>query len=110
MCADVGGDAQGPARFPPRCLRPRARRRRRMLEVRYRYEDDAVVPVDMSRKTSLSLALLGQEHEADLEVVKLCTTNDHEARADAEIGMLWYDYDPGRATCRHAIEAEQERI
>src|SRR5437870_3643120 len=30
-----------------------------MLEVRYRYHDKAVVPVEMARKTTLSLALLG---------------------------------------------------
>lgn len=84
---------------------------REMLEVRYAYKDNAVVPVAMSRKTSLSLALLGQGHEPKTkEIVELCTKNDKEARDDAAGGLLWYDFNPSKATCRRAMEAEQRII
>ena len=50
---------------------------REMVEVRYAYRDNAVVPVAMARKTALSLALLGQGHRAKTdEIVELCTKND----------------------------------
>jgi hypothetical protein len=82
-----------------------------MTEVRYTYTDNALVPVAMSRKTSLSLALLGQRGELKTdEIVQLCTTNDKEARDDAASGLLWYDFDPQRATCRKAMEKEQKAI
>lgn len=82
-----------------------------MIEVRYRYTDNAVVPVAMSRKTSLSLAVLGQGAEPKtMEIVEHCTKNDHEARSDARDGLLWYDFDPSRASCRRQIESEQRTI
>ncbi len=82
-----------------------------MLEVRYAYQDNAVVPVAMSRKTALSLALLGQGYESKIdEIVAACTKNDKEAREDAEGGLLWYDFNPTRSTCRRAMEAEQRAI
>ncbi len=82
-----------------------------MIEVRYAYGDDAVVPVALSRHTSLSLALLAQgaEHEND-KVIPDCTKGDKEARDDAAIGLLWYDFDPSRASCRKAIDREQRTI
>jgi hypothetical protein len=84
---------------------------REMVEVRYGYKDNAVVPVAMSRKTSLSLALLGQGHEPKLnDVVAACTKNDKEARDDAAGGLLWYNFNPSKATCRKAMEAEQRII
>ncbi len=84
---------------------------REMLEVSYKYTDNAVVPVAMSRKTSLSLALLGQGHAPKTkEVVELCTKNDKEAREDAEAGLLWYDFNPSKSSCRKAMEQEQRRI
>lgn len=85
---------------------------REMLEVRYMYKDNAVVPVAMARKTAISLAVLGQGAftERQGEIVEKCTTNDHEAREDADAGLLWYDFDPTRGTCRRAMEAEQRII
>lgn len=84
---------------------------REMVEVRYAYTDNAVVPVAMSRKTSLSLGLLGQGHEPKTkEVVDLCTKGDKEARDDADAGLLWYNFNPSKSTCRRAMEAEQRII
>ena len=82
-----------------------------MLEVKFKYKDEAVIPVELSRHSSLSLALLA--HGADHEwktIVPDCTKNDKEAREDAEGGLLWYDFDPSRATCRKAIDREQRLI
>ena len=82
-----------------------------MLEVSYKYKDEAVIPVELARHSSLSLALLAQgaDHEWKTIVVD-CTKNDKEAREDAEGGLLWYDFDPTRATCRRAIDREQRTI
>lgn len=82
-----------------------------MLEIRYTYRDNAVVPVAMARKTALSLAVLGQGHEPKTSgIVELCTKNDREAREDAAGGLLWYDFNPSKASCRRAIAEEQRRI
>ncbi|MBX3208559.1 MAG: hypothetical protein KF764_26235 [Labilithrix sp.] len=84
---------------------------REMLEVRYTYKDNAVVPVKMARKTALSLALLGQGHVPKTKaIVEACTKNDKEARDDADSGLLWYGFDPQRASCRRAMEREQQTI
>jgi hypothetical protein len=82
-----------------------------MIEVRYKYGDDAVIPVELSHHTTLSLALLAQgaEHETKL-VIPDCTKNDKEAREDAAIGLLWYDFNPSMASCRKAIDREQKTI
>jgi hypothetical protein len=82
-----------------------------MLEVKYKYTDEAVIPVALARHTSLSLALLAQgaEHEWKT-ILPDCTKNDKEAREDAEGGLLWYDFDPTRAACRQAIDREQRTI
>ncbi len=82
-----------------------------MVEVRYTYTDNAVVPVAMARKTSLSLALLGQGFEAKMqEVVAECTANNAEARQSARDGLLWYEFTPSKASCRRVIEKEQRLI
>jgi hypothetical protein len=91
---DVAGDAGKP-----------------MLEVKYSYRDEAVIPVELARHTSLSLALLAQG--ADFEwktIVPDCTKNDKEARDDAAGGLLWYDFDPTKGTCRKVIDREQRTI
>ena len=82
-----------------------------MLEVTYTYKDEAVIPVELSRHSSLSLALLAQGADyAWKTVVPDCTKGDKEARDDAEGGLLWYDFDPTKASCRRAIDREQRRI
>ena len=82
-----------------------------MLEVRYVLHDDAVVPVELARHSGLSLALLAKGADAHRDVVvPVCTKNDKEAKDDAAMGLLWYDFDPGRAACRKAIEREARAI
>jgi hypothetical protein len=82
-----------------------------MLEVRYVYDDDAVVPIEMARHTAMSLGLLasgGDGHEQ--EILVACTVNDKEAKDDIAQGFVWYDWNPGRSTCRKAMTAEQKVI
>jgi len=82
-----------------------------MLEVKYSYKDEAVIPVALARHTSLSLALLAQGSNHEVErVVVACTKNDKEARDDAAGGLLWYDFNPSRASCRKIIDQEQRAI
>jgi len=82
-----------------------------MLEVRYVYHDKAVVPVEMAHKTALTLALLGQGAAGkEKQILEECTLNDKETKDDIDQGFLWYDFNPTKAPCRHAIAAEQKRI
>jgi len=82
-----------------------------MLEVTYKYKDEAVIPVELARHTSLSLALLAQGADYEWKtIVPDCTKDDKEARDDAEGGLLWYDFDPTRASCRKVIDREQRTI
>jgi hypothetical protein len=82
-----------------------------MVEVKYSYKDEAVIPVELARHTSLSLALLAQGATVEWKtIVPDCTKNDKEARDDAAGGLLWYDFDPTKSTCRKAIDREQRTI
>ncbi len=86
-----------------------------MREVKYTYLDRAVVPKEMSRRSTLPTAVLmrsldyGNDAARDA-VVKACTLNDQEARDDARGGFLWYNFDPTRATCVVAVEAESTKV
>jgi hypothetical protein len=82
-----------------------------MLEVRYTYNDDAVVPVAAATRTSMSIAVLAQGgagHEDDIRVA--CTKNDKETRDDVAQGFLWYDFNPSKGTCKTEINREQRAI
>jgi hypothetical protein len=82
-----------------------------MIEVKYSYKDEAVIPVELARHSNLSLALLAQGADHEIKaVLPDCTKNDKEAKEDAEGGLLWYDFDPTRSTCRKAIDREQRTI
>lgn len=90
--------------------------KRPMREVRYTYVDRAVVPLAMARRSALPIAVLStdlsraEEREAFERAVRDCTKNDEETRDSAEDGFLWYEFDPSRAGCRRAIDAESKRI
>ena len=82
-----------------------------MLEVNYVYQDDAIIPVELARHSTLSLALLAQGPDFEWKkIVPDCTKNDKEARDDASNGLLWYDFDPTSRSCRKAIDREQRII
>lgn len=105
-----------PATFRRRVVRVRdpddpSDRGEEKLEVRYRYRDDAVVPVELARRSALSLALLGQgADEAAAALTSACTKNDKEARDDVAAGFMWYVFDPSREACRRAMHDEQRAI
>ncbi|HQY63310.1 MAG TPA: hypothetical protein PK141_18040 [Polyangiaceae bacterium] len=83
------------------------------LEVKYQYRDNAVVPTALSRRTSLPLAVLGGAFDTEANratIVAACTKNDKEARDDAASGLLWYDFNPSKASCKAAITDEQEKV
>lgn len=84
---------------------------RDMIEVRYTYKDSAIVAVDLSRKTSLALSLLGQGAPTqERTIIEQCSRNDQEVRDDADMDLLWYDFDPTIASCKKMMDREQATI
>jgi len=80
-----------------------------MLEVRYSYVDDAVVPLDFEDQSTIPLALLRPDYTFETErVLKECTPNDKHSRDFA--GSLWYVFEPGLSGCQKAIRAEQALV
>ena len=78
-------------------------------QVRYRYEDTAVVPVSMAERSSITLAVMHPEHwRQSQRILEECTTNDSHARDFAS--SVWYVFDPGLPQCQAAITAEQQAI
>jgi hypothetical protein len=82
---------------------------RKMLEVKYVYRDRAIVPVAMARRSTLAAAVMSPGYEAQTpRVLRECTANDKDARDFAD--MLWYSFEPTRASCRKAMKDEQTAI
>lgn len=80
-----------------------------MLEVRYTYADDAIVPESLATKSTLDIALLGPDYRGkQTEILEKCTANNAEARDFA--GDLWYVFEPDRSSCRTVIQKEQDGI
>ncbi len=80
-----------------------------MQKVTYRYNDMAVVPKSMARRSALPLALLGGSYASQSErVLKECTANDSHARDFAT--SLWYVFEPSLSQCKAAIATEQKAI
>jgi hypothetical protein len=80
-----------------------------MLEVRYTYVDDAVVPKSMASRSSLAGAVLRPDYQGERErILKECTPNDSHARDFAS--SLWYVFEPSLRSCGDAIQAEQATI
>lgn len=80
-----------------------------MLEVRYTYVDDAVVPEDMSDRSTLQGAVLRPDYTSETQrILKECTRNDKEAQEFSD--ALWYVFEPSVSSCPKAIKAEQTKI
>ena len=80
-----------------------------MVEVRYRYVDDAVVPKTMSHKSSLSTSILRPDYTSETDrIIAECTQNDDEAHEFAS--DLWYVFEPSVESCKTAIKTEQDTI
>ena len=82
---------------------------KQMLEVRYTYVDDAVVPEDMMEQSKLDSALLRPSYESDNKRILVeCTPNDSHAQEFAS--SIWYVFEPSLSSCRKAMQAEQQIV
>lgn len=82
---------------------------KQMLEVRYTYVDDAVVPVSMSTKSSFSSAIMRPNYQSEGDrILKECTANDAEAHDFAT--SLWYVFEPSLSSCKTAIKKEADAV
>jgi hypothetical protein len=79
------------------------------LRVRYRYEDQAVVPKSMSRRTAIHLGLLHGDFESKTHrILEECTGNtEHDIEFEDSI---WYVFNPSLESCQEAMDAEQSAI
>jgi hypothetical protein len=80
-----------------------------MLKVKYRYTDNAVVPVSMANRSALGLAVMMPSYKSQTQrILKECTSNDSHAQEFS--GSIWYVFDPSLSSCRAAMSAEQKAI
>ena len=80
---------------------------RRILRVRYKYTDKAVMPKAFSRRTSFPLAVLAQpESVVNAQLRAPCTAND----AHSAGYPLWYEIDTAKPACQTMIAAEQKAV
>lgn len=80
-----------------------------MLKVTYRYNDLAVLPKSMARRSALPLALLGKDYASKTSrILTECTSNDSHAQEFA--GSIWYVFEPTVAPCKTAMAREQKEI
>lgn len=80
-----------------------------MMRVRYRYEDDAVVPVSMAKRSALPLAVMTPGYQSQVDrVIRECTANDSHAQEFRS--SIWYEFNPSRRSCQDAIQNEQAAI
>ncbi len=80
-----------------------------MLRVRYRYTDNAVVPVSMATRSAIGLAVMSPDYRNQTNrILTECTANDSEAQEFS--GSIWYVFDPSLSQCHDAMSAEQKAI
>ena len=90
-------------------LAPKAGQAAKMLRVRYKYDDVAIVPTTMARKSTMALGVLNGDYETQTaRILKECTNNDTH---DNEFSnSIWYVFNPALTSCRSAMNAEQKAI
>lgn len=105
--ADV--DAKGFIKEPVTVVDTQAGTTHAALRVRYRYEDQAVVPKSMSRRTAIHLGLLHGDFESKTKrILEECTGNtSHDIEFE---DAIWYVFNPSLESCQEAMEAEQSAI
>lgn len=82
---------------------------REMLEVKYKYKDNAVVALQYANRTSLPLALMNPAYRSQTErILTECTPNDTHSREFSS--QIWYVFEPSLEQCKTAIKAEQEKV
>ncbi|AKV04156.1 hypothetical protein AKJ09_10819 [Labilithrix luteola] len=80
-----------------------------MIEVRYKYKDNAVVDAKYAKRTAVPLALLNPNYRSQNDrVLRECTRNDSEARDFAS--SIWYVFEPTVASCQQVMRQEQQTI
>ncbi len=79
------------------------------LRVRYRYNDRALVPVSMAKRSAIHLAVMHGDYQAQSKrVLEECTENtSHDQEFE---GSLWYIFNPSLSQCQDAINAENVKI
>lgn len=82
---------------------------RPMVRVRYRYDDTALVPKSMSRRSAISLALMNPDYGSQIDrIMTECTSNDSHAQEMRS--EIWYVFDPSLTRCKTAMTNEQKAI
>jgi len=80
-----------------------------MLEVKYTYNDNAVVDAKYASRTAIPLALMKPDYASQSQrILTECTPNDEEAQEF--VSSIWYVFDPGVASCKTAMKAEQDKV
>ncbi len=80
-----------------------------MTRVRYRYKDNAVVPLSMAKRSAISLAVLGNNYRSQTaRILEECTTNDEHAQEFSS--SIWYVFEPSLSDCTTAMATEQKQI
>ncbi|MFO0758644.1 MAG: hypothetical protein U0359_19275 [Byssovorax sp.] len=80
-----------------------------MQKVTYRYTDDALVPVSMSKRSAITLAVMSPSYTSQTDrILTECTENDDEAQEFSD--SIWYVFDASLSQCQDAIAAEQKAI
>jgi hypothetical protein len=80
-----------------------------MLEVKYTYTDNAVVDAKYASRTAIPLALMNPNYASQSQrILTECTPNDEEAQEF--VSSIWYVFDPGVASCKTAMKAEQDKV
>jgi hypothetical protein len=78
-----------------------------MVEVRYTYVDNALVPVAMAKRTSVAAAVLNKgTYFNGPKVMVECTANTDHTRDYPN----WYEFDTTLSTCKAAIKAETTAV
>ena len=83
--------------------------KKQLLRVRYRYTDRALVPIAMSKRSAVSMAVLAGDYQSQSKrILKECTENtSHDQEFESAI---WYVFNPSLSDCQDAITAEQQPI
>jgi hypothetical protein len=80
-----------------------------MIEVKYKYKDNAVVGLKYASRTTVPLALMSPNYRSQLErILRECTPNDEHSREF--LSSAWYVFEPSVASCQEAMKAEQKQI
>lgn len=80
-----------------------------MLEVKYKYKDNAVVGLQYANRTSMALAVMSPAYRSQTErILRECTPNDSHSREFSS--QIWYVFEPSLEQCQTAIKAEQDKV